>query len=155
MAANSPEIYTEAWRKILAGDIQLETDSFRAVLVDSSFSFVESDTAWSARSANELANGNGYATHGLAATFAVTEAAGTHTIDTGEASYAWPSFTGDPSYIVFVRDADGDNSLAGTDAPIAAIDLDSGVATVSVSNGDLTVTINAGGIMSMATPAAA
>jgi hypothetical protein len=139
--------YGHAVEQIWKGGIDVENDSFRMVLVGSGYTPNQlTDDAWSDVSANEIANGNGYATHGKAVDLAVTRAGLVIKVDTADQTWADSTFT--VKYAVIVRDADGNGALAAGDIPLCYCQLlTEAPQTLSPSNGPLTVTIDADGVM--------
>lgn len=153
MAANPWFMYGNALELVMEGAIDLDTDSFRMVLVGSGYTPNQStDAAWSAISANEVANGNGYATHGKAITQTVTRSGLAVTFDCDD--QAWSSSTITAAYAIIVKDADGNGALAAGDVPVFCCELENG-GTVSTTNGTLTVTINAAGVYTITAGTAA
>src|SRR5690606_33957038 len=149
MAAGAWVVYSNAIELIHEGAIDLDEDDFRMVLVTEEYSpDADADDTWSDVSTNDVANGNGYTTHGEALTVTVTRNAGTVTIDCDDQS--WENSTITAKYAVIVRDDDGNGQLASTDALIAYADLDTGGGSVSTTNGTFAVTINASGVFTVA-----
>ena len=144
MAAGAWKMFGNALEKFLDGTMDWDTDAFRMVLVTSSYTEDLTDTAWSDISANEVANGNGYATHGKAITPALSRSGQAATLDCDDQS--WPSSTFSAKHALIVRDADGNGSLAAGDIPVLICDLDTGGGSLSPSNGTLSVTIHASGL---------
>ena len=148
MAAGDWLVYGHALESILDGTIDIDNDSFRITLVTSSYTPNQStDDAWSDISTNEVANGNGYATHGGAITLTLSRSGLVVTID-GE-DETWTSSTITAKYAVIVRDADGNGALAAGDIPLCYVDLNDGGGSVSSTSGDFTVTMNASGIFTV------
>lgn len=152
MAAGNWLMFNDALEKIQDGTIALESDSFRIVLLTASYTFDATDVQWSEISTNELANGGGYTTHGEAFTFAVSEAAGTVTIDGSDTSWASMTQSPAPQQAVIVRDADANGALATTDIPICFLDLESGGSVSDLSSQTLNVNIHASGMWTMPVP---
>ena len=145
MAAGNWLMFGNALEQILKGGIDVDTDTFRMVLVTSSYTPDQSahDT-WSDISTNEVAAGGGYSTHGKLLTVTVTRSGLAVTIDCDDQS--WTSSTITAKYAVIVRDANADGSLAGTDLVVAIVDMNSGGGSISTTSGTLSVTINASGV---------
>lgn len=144
MPAGAWKMYGAALGKFLDGTLDFDTDSFRMVLVTSGYTPALTHTAWSAISANEVANGNGYATHGKALTCTTSVAGQVASLDCDDQS--WPSSTFSAKYAVIVHDADGNGALAAGDVPVMYCDLETGGGSLSPSNGTLSITINASGL---------
>ena len=148
MAAGNWLVYGPALELLLEGGLDLDTDTWRMVLVTSSYTPAQTtDAAWSTISANEVANGNGYTTHGKLLTATSTRSGLVVTFDVDDQS--WTSSTITAKYAVIVRDANADNTLAGTDIPLCYCDLESGGGSVSTTNGTLAVNINASGVFTV------
>lgn len=153
MAAGAFVVFGNAIEQHARGAIDFDTDSFRMVLVTSSWTpSDDADDAWSDISGNEVANGNGYTTHGKALTMSVmrmgSPAPGTVHIDCDDQS--WTSSTITAKYAVVVRDDDGNGALAAGDIPICYSDLDEGGGSISTTNGTFAVNINANGLFTLA-----
>lgn len=133
----------------------LSGKSFRMVLVTASYTpnQAEHDT-WSDISTNEVANGNGYATHGKAVTLSATRAGLVATLDSTDPA-AWTSSTITAKYPVIVHDANADGALAGTDVLVGLADLNFGGGSLSSTNGNFTVTVNASGLLTLTSVAIA
>jgi len=153
MAATAWAIYGNALEKIHDGTIDLDTDSFRMVLVGTGYTPNQStDTAWSDISANEI-SGTGYTANGKAITQTVSRSSLVVTFDCDDQSWTSSTLT-NVAYAVIVRDADGNGSLAAGDIPLCWCELEDG-SSVSTSSGTLSVNINASGVFtSTATTAA-
>ena len=145
MAAGNFILYSNALEKMLDGTIDLDTDSFRMVLVTDSYTPAQNtDVAWSDISAAEVANGSGYATHGKALTATLSRTDNVVTLDCDDQT--WTSSTITAKYAVIVRDADGNGALAAGDIPVSYVDLETGGGSLSSTNADFTVSINANGV---------
>lgn len=153
MAATPWALFGNALEKILDGTVDLDTDSLRMVLVGSGWTPNQSTNAlWSDISANEIANGNGYTTHGKALTQALSRSGLVVTLDCDDQT--WSGSTFEVAYAVIVRDADGNGALAAGDIPLFYAELEDG-GTLSPSAGDLSITINASGVYTFTAGAAA
>lgn len=147
MAAGNFIVFSNALKAINDATIDLDTDTYRMVLVTSAWTPNQNtNAAWSDISANEVANGNGYTTHGKLLAVTTALAANVVTVDCDD--QAWASSTITAKYAVIVRDANADGSLAAGDIPVAYVELEAG-GTVSTTNGTLTVAINANGVFTM------
>lgn len=111
------------------------------------------DTAWSDISANEIANGGGYATHGKAITQGVSRSGLAVTFDCDDQSWGSSTLT-DVAFAVIVRDADSNGALAAGDIPLCFCELEDG-GSLSTTNGALAVNINASGVFTTTATAAA
>lgn len=144
MAATPWAMYGNALEQWGTGGIDFDTDTFRMALVTSAYTPNQStDSAWSDISANEVANGNGYATHGKLLTVTESRSGLVWTIDCDD--QAWSSSTITARYAVIVKDGDANGALAAGDIPVFWCELEDG-ADVSTTNGTLSVTINASGV---------
>lgn len=147
MAAGDFTLFGAAKEAIAKATIDLDTHSFVAALVTSSWTpAVTTDDTWSDLSANEVANGGGYTTGGAATTITVTRSGGTVTVDASDVS--WASSTITAKYVVIVKKAGG--ALTGTDLLLGYSDLNSGGGSVSTTNGTFAVTWNASGLFTLA-----
>lgn len=146
MAAGDFTLFGAAKEAIAKNTIDLDTNSFVAVLVTSSWTPAPTtEDTWSDISANEVANGNGYTTGGTAVTITVNRSGGTVTVDASDVSWAASSITA--KYCVICKKAGG--SLTGTDLLLGYADLKTGGGSVSTDNGDFDVLWNASGIFTM------
>ena len=151
MAAAAWKVYGNAVEMI--GDNTVDLDQgdayFRMALVTASYTPNQStDAAWSSISTNEVANGNGYTTHGASMTSVTwVQASLVCTFDCGDVS--WTSSTITAKYAVIVHDANADGSLAAGDVPICYSDLNDGGGSVSSSSGPFNVNINASGVFTI------
>lgn len=153
MAANDWAVYGPANEAINDGTIDLDDDSFRMVLVTSSYTPDQTaDDTWSDISTNEVANGNGYATHGKAITQSTSRTNLVYTFDCDDQT--WTSSTITAAYAVIVRDADDNGALAAGDLVLAYCELEDG-GTVSTTSADLAVTISTSGVFSVTAATAA
>lgn len=148
MAAGNWIVYGPALEAYHKGTIDLDTDTFRMVLVTSSYTPAQNtDDAWSDISANEVAAGGGYSTHGKLITQSVTRASNVVTFDCDDQS--WTAATITAKYAVIVKDANADGSLAAGDVPLAYCDLESGGGSLSSTAAAFSVTINASGVFAV------
>lgn len=67
MATTSTK-YAHTHRRMLDGTIDWDTDTIKAALVTSSYTFSASHTVWADASTYEIASGNGYTTGGVTLT---------------------------------------------------------------------------------------
>ncbi len=139
MAAGAWKMYGNALEQVLGGTIDWDSDSFRMVLLTSSHTPDLTHTAYSSLSSAEVADGNGYSTHGAAITATQSRAGQAITLDCDDQT--WPGSTFSVKYAAIVRDGDGNGSLAAGDTPIMYCDLDTGGGSLSPSNGPLSVTV--------------
>ena len=147
MAAGNFIVYSNALEAINKATIDLDTDTFRMALVTSAYTPAQNtDAAWSTISTNEVANGNGYTTHGKLLTQTVSRASNVVTFDCDDQS--WTASTITAKYAVIVKDANADGSLAAADVPLCYCELEAG-GTVSTTNGTLAVNINANGVFTV------
>lgn len=148
MAAGNWIVYGPALEAYHKGTIDLDTDTFRMVLVTSSYTPAQNtDDAWSDISANEVAAGGGYSTHGKLVTQSVTRSSNVVTFDCDDQSWAAATITA--KYAVLVKDANADGSLAAGDVPLAYCDLESGGGSLSSTAAAFSVTINASGVFTV------
>ena len=111
MPAGAWKVYGAALEAVNKGTLDLDTNTFRMVLVTSSHTPNQAThSTWADASANEVANGNGYATHGKLLTCTVTRSSLVVTFDCDDQS--WTSSTITAKYAIIVRDADANGALA-------------------------------------------
>lgn len=153
MAANAFFVYGNALEQIANGTIDLDTDSFRMILVGTGYTPNQStDTAYSNVSGSEV-TGTGYTAGGQAITQSVSRSGLAVTFDCDDQSWTSSTISG-AAYAVIVRDADGNGSLVAGDLLLAACELEDG-GSLSTTNGTLAVTINASGVFTITATAAA
>ena len=148
MAAGAFKVYGAAAEAIAKGTVDLDSNTFRMVLVTSAYTPNQSThSTWTDVSANEVAAGGGYSTHGKLLTCTVNRLSLVVTFDCDDQS--WTSSTITAKYAVIVKDADANGALASTDALVAYCDLESGGGSISTTAGTLAITINASGVFTM------
>lgn len=132
-------IYNRFKANLMNKIVDLEGDTIKVILLDSTHAFTSTDTVLTDVSGNEISNGNGYTTGGATlATKAVTEAAATKW---DAADTAWTSATFTANHAVIYDDT------VATDDLICSIDF-GGAKTVSA--GTFTIQWNASGIITLA-----
>jgi len=148
MAAGAFKVYGAAAEAIAKGTLDLDSNTFRMVLVTASHTPNQAThSTWADVSANEVAAGGGYSTHGKLLTCTVNRSSLVVTFDCDDQS--WTSSTITAKYAVIVKDADANGSLASTDALVAYCDLESGGGSISTTSGTLSITINASGVFTL------
>jgi len=148
MAAGNWVVFGHALEQLLESNLDLDSSTFRMVLVTSSYTPNQgTHDAWDDISANEVAAGGGYSTHGKLLTVTSTRATNVITFDCDDQS--WISSTITAKYAVIVKDADANGSLAATDIPLCYVNLDTGGGSLSSSSGTFSVTINASGVFTV------
>lgn len=153
MAANAWAVYGNALELVHEGTLDLDTDSFRMVLVGTGYTPNQStNTAWSDISANEI-SGTGYSANGNAITQTVTRSGLAVTFDCDDQSWASSTLTG-VAYAVIVKDADANGVLAAGDVPLCFCELED-AGSLSTTDGTLSVNINASGVFTTTATAAA
>jgi hypothetical protein len=156
MPAGAWQVYGAAIERIARNTLDLDTSGtprFRMALVTSAYTpAVDIHSTWTDVSANEVANGGGYTTHGklLAAVVIRTGSpdAGVVTFDVDDQS--WTSSTITAKYAVIVSDVDANGALASTDPLLCYVDLETGGGSVSTTNGTFAITINVAGVFTIA-----
>jgi hypothetical protein len=130
------------------GGVDLDTDTFRVVLVTSAYTYSAAHTTWADASAAEVSNANGYTTHGQAlSTPTMNQTSGVGIWDAVD-----PDWTASGSGLtarraIIIKDADGNGALASTDKLICTCLLDATPADVVVAAGNhLTIQLSALGI---------
>jgi hypothetical protein len=152
MAAGTWKWFAPALLSLLKGDLDLDAD-VRMVLVTEDYTPDQTHDTWAAVMANEVVNGNGYATHGQDAT-PVPGAGSTDLIKKLDiANITWAGATITAKYAVLVKDANGDNALAGTDLLIGILDLNTAGGSESSTAGNFTVQDSADGALTLAAAA--
>src|SRR5690606_38537607 len=118
--------YNQLLNLIGAGVIDLTNDTFKAILLDSNHVFDATDTKLSDVNTNEVANGNGYATGGVALTVAaglVGSPGSPWTFDFDDLDPGWTASGGSigPFTDLVIYD---DTVTSPADALMFSIDLD-------------------------------
>ena len=149
MPAGAWNVYGPAKHAIVDGNIDIDTNAFRMTLVTSAYTpNANTHDTWSDISANEVANGGGYTTHGKLLTMTSTDGGtGTTTVDCDDQS--WTSSTITAKYAVLVKDADANGALVAGDLVLCYCDLETGGGSVSTTNGTFAVNIHANGIFTL------
>lgn len=148
MPAGSWKVYGSAVENMAEGVLDFDTHTFRMALVTSSYTPNQNTHAtWADVSANEVANGNGYATHGKLLTVTTSRSNLVLTVDCDDQS--WTSSTITAKYAVIVRDSDANAALASTDPLVTYVDLETGGGSVSTTSGTFQITINASGLFTV------
>lgn len=143
MTAGNWKVYGAALENICKALLDLDSHTFRLALVTSSYTPNQSThSTWADVSANEVAAGGGYSTHGKLLTASVTRSGLVVTFDVDD--QAWTSSTITAKYAVIVRDADSNGALASTDMLVAYVDLETGGGSVSTTSASFTVAIAPG-----------
>jgi hypothetical protein len=130
--------YGAAIENVVRGLLDLDTHTFRMVLLTSSYTPNQSTHAtWADLSAAEVAAGGGYSTHGRLLAMGLSRAGLVVTVDCDDQT--WTSSTITAKYAAIVRDADANGALASTDMVLAFVDLETAGGSVSTTNGPLSV----------------
>jgi hypothetical protein len=146
MAAGNFIWFGSALEDAFKATVDFDGATMRGVLVTSSWTpNQDTNATWTSLSANEVANGGGYTTHGKLLTQTVARSGHVVTFDFDDQS--WTSSTITAKYFVVVVDADVNGALASTDHLIGYLDLNSGGGSVSTTNGTFSVTVNASGAL--------
>jgi hypothetical protein len=144
MPAGAWKVYGAAELGIRNGTIDLDSNTFRMVLVTSSHTPNQSThSTWADASANE-ASGTGYTSSGKLLTATNTRSGLVVTFDVDD--QAWTSSTITAKYALIVKDADANGTLASTDALLCYCDLETGGGSLSSTAASFTITINASGV---------
>lgn len=147
MAAGAWKMFGNAGLKLLDGGVVWGSGAFRMALLTDSYTPDLTDTAWSDMSSYEVANGDGYATHGKLLTCTESVSGQVVTLDCDDQS--WTGATFSAKYAVIVHDGNTDGSLGSSDVPILICDLESGGGSLSPSAGTLSVTIDSDGLYTL------
>lgn len=149
MAAGSFTIFNVAKTKLVDGTFDLDSHTWKAVLVTQSWSPAATYTGTSTQArysdigGAEVANGNGYTTGGVTLSgVSLTRATGTVTWTTNSAQ--WTNATITAKYIAIYDDTAANKDLIGY------MDLETTIgAGISSTNGNFTVNWNASGIFTL------
>lgn len=128
--------FNAAIHKIVTGAIDLDTDSFKMMLITSALTETEKDS-FDFRNdiINEVANGNGYTTGGNACTLTVAAVDNTNNdVEVTCAAVSWPTSTITAAAAVIYKARGG---LASADELLCHLDFGG---NVSSTNGTFTVT---------------
>jgi hypothetical protein len=147
MAASAFTLYSNAVLAISKGQMNLSADTFVLVLVGNGYTpNANTDSLWSAVSANELGTSGGY-TAGGKVLASVTDTLTSATVTFDAADPSWTTFSAGPfRYAVIVRRAS--SSLASGDLLLCYSDL-TGSGTITGSGGTYTITLSGSGIFAM------
>lgn len=142
MAATAITLPTNFTKRLLDGDVDHNADSFRLVYLTSNpATALNADDTWVSISGTEVANGNGYSTHGFALTTSTSTSGGTakftstgsQTLSaTGAVTVNWAAIV-DTSISGLTTECDP------ADIVVGYFQVDSG-STVVMTNGDTLVT---------------
>jgi len=151
MSAGAWTFYQQFAAKAYDGSLDLNTDTFRVVLVTSAYTYSAAHSTWADASAAEVSNANGYSTHGQAlSTPTMTQSGGTGTWDAVDSDWTASGSGITARRAIIVKDANGDGALASTDLLVCSCLLDATPADVVVNAGNhLTIQLNALGIAQM------
>jgi len=148
MAVGNFQVYQDVPLRLADGTFDLNTNSFKAILVSAASNALTLTNSVLADINNELATGNGYTAGGIDLTSVTFTASG------GVAAFdadnlVWTPAGGDIEAKAVVIHADGTlNSLVNPLLLVADLNTDSSGATVTRSPGDvLQVIINAAGML--------
>lgn len=137
--------YDEFILNIGQGDIDLDTDTFKIVLLNSSHVFTQANTTLANITANQLATANGYTQDTKALTSVTwTQSAGTATFDAADTSWtaSGGSIAADDAAIY------DDTATAPVDALMCSIDF--GGTQTAGDGTNFVITYNASGIFTIA-----
>jgi len=147
MPAGAFKVYGAAAEAIAKGTIDLDTNTFRMVLVTATHTPNQAThSTWADMSADE-AVGTGYTASGKLLTCTVNRSALVVTFDCDDQSWAASTITA--KYAVIVKDTDANGTIASTDALLAYCDLETGGGSLSTTAGTFAITINASGVFTV------
>jgi len=147
MPAGAFKVYGSAAEAIAKGTIDLDTNTFRMVLVTATHTPNQAThSTWADMSADE-AVGTGYTASGKLLTCTVNRSALVVTFDCDDQSWAASTITA--KYAVIVKDTDANGTIASTDALLAYCDLETGGGSLSTTAGTFAITINASGVFTV------
>lgn len=147
MAAGNFLAYGAALEGIFSGTIDVHNDTFRMVLLTSSYTPNQSTHSTFADISAAEVSGTGYTAGGEACDLVVSRSGLVVTVDGADG--IWPTSTITAKYAAIVRDADANGALASTDLLVSYCDLDTGGGSLSTTNGTFTVTIDALGVLTV------
>lgn len=146
MAVGNFTVFNIAKEKIAKAQIDLDSDSFKAMLTTSSQSidatFAGSSTNCRKADLTAEVSGTGYTAGGTAITMSVTRSTGTVTVDSTDPQ--WTTATITAKYLIIYDDTNANKDLLGF------YDLDTGGGSVSSTAGTFQVTVNASGLFTLA-----
>lgn len=148
MPAGAWRVYGTAVEKIARNTLDLDTHTFRIVLLTNAYTPNQNTHGtWADMSAAQV-SGTGYTANGRLVTQSVSRTNLVVTFDTDD--HSWPSSTLTAKYAAIVRDANADGTLASTDDLLCFCDLETGSGTgVSTTSAALTITMNASGLFTI------
>jgi hypothetical protein len=113
-------IYNSALYDALTGAVDFDSDSFKVLLVTSAYSPNKTTHTKRSHVTNEVANGNGYATGGAAATVTVTNDTANTRVDISCGAASWPAATITARGAVYYKSRGG---AASADELVAYVDF--------------------------------
>ena len=135
-------IYDSFWDDLSRGAIDMDTDTFYAILTTSSYT--ENKKTHTKRSdvTNELSTGSGYTAGGAASAVTVTKTTATDQQTFTFAAVSWTSFTGTARKAVYFKRRGGASSADelvavndfGTDVTVTASTLTVAASTITIQN---------------------
>jgi hypothetical protein len=137
-------VYHNVLALMANGEIDIEADTTRVALVTDSYTPNVDHTGWADASANEVANGNGYTTGGVAVamTGADDDAADGIVVDSADPSWTAASGSIGPfRYAIWYDDTHASNAL------IAYFDF--GSSQTAQDGADITINIDADGLFTI------
>ena len=115
--------------------VDLDDGAFRFALLTSSYTPSSSHETWNDLVSAEVANGNGYATHGVALTSTWVRSGSQVTFDAANISWTGSGSGFSCRYGAIVHDADANGALATTDKLVGYFLLDNTPADITRSAG--------------------
>jgi hypothetical protein len=147
MPVGSFKVYGAAAEAIAKNTVDLDSNTFRMVLVTSGYTPNQNThSTWADASANE-ASGTGYTSSGKLLTCTVNRTNLVVTFDCDDQT--WTTATITAKYAIIVKDADANGTIASTDALLAYCDLETGGGSVSSTASSFAITINASGVFTI------
>ena len=145
MAAGPFKWYGNAHEQMMKGALNLQT-GLRGVLVTSAYTPDQAThQTWSDALAAEVAAGGNYATHGKALVSNVAQSGAAGILDLDDIT--WSAITATCKYLIIVKDADANGSLASTDLLVGYVDLNEGAGSISPAGSDLVIQMSASGVL--------
>jgi hypothetical protein len=102
-------IFNDFLEELFKGNIDLDGDTFKAIILDNTYTPDASDHDYADVSAYELETGSGYTAGGEALSQSVAETDGTVTFDADDITWTTATFTG--RYVVIFDDTHDDDLL--------------------------------------------
>jgi hypothetical protein len=147
MPAAAWKVYATAAEKIARNTLDLDTHTFRIVLLTSAYTPNQNTHSTFADISAAQVSGTGYTSNGLLITQAVARSGANVNFDCDDR--AWAASTITAKYAAIVRDADANGALVSGDDLLCFCDLEDLGGSVSTTAATFTITMNAGGLFNL------